>query len=139
VFQSFHHLPRLTAWENVALPLLYGGTPRGQRKPRALAMLEQVGLAHHAERRPNELSGGEQQRVAVARALIGGPRLILADEPTGSLDSVTAGEVMALLRDLNRRLAVTVLMVTHDRELAQGCDRRIELLDGRVIADSAHP
>jgi len=139
VFQSFHLLPRLTAWENVALPLLYGGTPRGQRKPRALAMLEQVGLAHHAERCPNELSGGEQQRVAVARALIGGPRLILADEPTGSLDSVTAGEVMALLRDLNRRLAVTVLMVTHDRELAQGCDRRIELLDGRVIADSAHP
>ncbi len=139
VFQSFHLLPRLTAWENVALPLLYGGTPRHQRKPRAMAMLEQVGLADHAEQRPNELSGGEQQRVAVARALIGGPRLILADEPTGSLDSVTAGEVMALLRDLNRRLAVTVLMVTHDRDLAQRCDRRIELLDGRVIADSAHP
>jgi putative ABC transport system ATP-binding protein len=139
VFQSFHLLPRLTAWENVALPLLYGGTPRGQRKPLALAMLEQVGLTDHAEQRPNQLSGGEQQRVALARALIGGPRLVLADEPTGSLDSVTAGEVISLLRDLNRRLGVTVLMVTHDRDLAGRCDRRIELLDGRIIADTGQP
>jgi putative ABC transport system ATP-binding protein len=139
VFQSFHLLPRLTAWENVALPLLYGGTPREGRKPLALAMLEQVGLTDHAEQRPNQLSGGEQQRVALARALIGGPRLVLADEPTGSLDSVTAGEVMSLLRDLNRRLGVTVLMVTHDRDLAGRCDRRIELLDGRIIADTNQP
>ena len=139
VFQSFHLLPRLTAWENVALPLLYGGTPREQRKPLALAMLDQVGLTDHAEQRPNQLSGGEQQRVALARALIGGPRLVLADEPTGSLDSVTAGEVISLLRDLNRRLGVTVLMVTHDRDLAGRCDRRIELLDGRIIADTGQP
>jgi putative ABC transport system ATP-binding protein len=137
VFQSFHLLPRLTAWENVALPLLYGGTPRDQRKPRALAVLEQVGLANHAQQRPHELSGGQQQRVALARALVGDPEVILADEPTGNLDSVTAGEVMTLLRDLNRRLAVSVLMVTHDRDLAGRCDRRIELLDGRIIADTA--
>jgi putative ABC transport system ATP-binding protein len=135
VFQSFNLLPRLTAWENVALPLLYRGTPRGERRPAALAMLELVGLTDRADHRPAALSGGQQQRVALARALIAQPRLVLADEPTGSLDSVTAGEVMALLRDLNKRVGVTVLMVTHDRDLAQRCDRRIEMLDGRVVAD----
>ncbi|MEO8927540.1 MAG: ABC transporter ATP-binding protein [Caulobacteraceae bacterium] len=137
VFQSFQLLPRLTAWENVALPLLYGGTARHDRKPAALAMLEQVGLGDHADHRPAELSGGQQQRVALARALVRRPKLVLADEPTGSLDSVTAGEVMALLRNLNRRLGVTVLMVTHDHDLADRCDRQIELLDGRVVADTA--
>jgi putative ABC transport system ATP-binding protein len=137
VFQAFNLLPRLSAWENVALPLLYGRVPRRDRRPAALAMLDEVGLGERADHRPGELSGGEQQRVALARALIRGPRLILADEPTGSLDSVTAGEVMALLGDLNRRLAVTVLMVTHDHDLARRCDRRIELLDGRIVADSA--
>ncbi len=137
VFQAFNLLPRLTAWENVALPLLYARTARADRKPLALAMLEQVGLADRADHRPAELSGGEQQRVAVARALIRRPKLILADEPTGSLDSVTAGEVMALLRDLHRRLGVTILMVTHDRDLAGRCDRRIEMLDGRIVHDSA--
>jgi len=135
VFQSFNLLPRLTAWENVALPLLYRGTPRRERKPRALEMLDQVGLGDRADHRPAALSGGQQQRVALARALIAEPRLVLADEPTGSLDSVTAGEVMALLRDLNARLGVTVLMVTHDRDLAARCDRRIEMLDGRITAD----
>uniref|UniRef100_B0SXK6 ABC transporter related n=1 Tax=Caulobacter sp. (strain K31) TaxID=366602 RepID=B0SXK6_CAUSK len=139
VFQSFHLLPRLTAWENVALPLLYAGAPRGERRPRALAMLERVGLADRAEARPSELSGGQRQRVALARALIRGPKLILADEPTGSLDSVTAGEVMALLRDLNQRLGVTVLMVTHDKDLAGRCEQRIEVLDGRVVTHAASP
>ena len=137
VFQAFHLLPRLTAWENVALPLLYRRVDRSARKARALAMLEQVGLADRATHLPSELSGGQKQRVAMARALVGHPKLILADEPTGSLDSVTAGEVMALLRDLNRRLGVTILMVTHDRDLADRCDRRIEVLDGRIVHDTA--
>jgi len=135
VFQSFNLLPRLAAWENVALPLLYRGTPRRERKPLALEMLDQVGLGDLADHRPAALSGGQQQRVALARALIAEPRLVLADEPTGSLDSVTAGEVMVLLRDLNARLGVTVLMVTHDQGLAARCDRRIEMLDGRITAD----
>ena len=139
VFQSFNLLPRLTAWENVALPLLYRGTPRRERKPLALAMLDQVGLGDRADHRPAALSGGQQQRVALARALIANPRLVLADEPTGSLDSVTAAEVMALLRDLNARLGVTVLMVTHDRDLAGRCDRRIEMLDGRIVTDVTAP
>ncbi len=136
VFQSFHLLPRLTAWENVALPLLYRGIARQARKAPALAMLDQVGLGDRAEHRPAELSGGQRQRVALARALVGGPRLILADEPTGSLDSVTAAEVMTLLRDLNRRLGVTVIMVTHDHDLARQCQRRIEVLDGQVLSDT---
>ncbi len=139
VFQAFNLLPRLTAWENVALPLLYRGTPRSQRKELALMMLDQVGLADRVDHRPAALSGGQQQRVALARALITRPPLILADEPTGSLDSVTAAEVMGLLRDLNRKLGVTVLMVTHDQSLAARCDRRIEMLDGRVVADTSLP
>ena len=137
VFQAFHLMPRLTAWENVALPLLYRREDRVRRKARALAMLDQVGLADRADHRPSELSGGQKQRVALARALVGQPKLILADEPTGSLDSVTAGEVMALLRDLNHRLGVTIVMVTHDRDLAARCDRRIEVLDGRIVRDTA--
>jgi putative ABC transport system ATP-binding protein len=137
VFQSFNLLPRLNAWENAALPLVYAGVPAREREQRALAMLDRVGLSHRAQARPAELSGGQRQRVALARALIRQPRLILADEPTGSLDSVTAGEVMALLRDLNQRLGVTVLMVTHDKDLAARCERRIEVLDGRIVADTA--
>jgi putative ABC transport system ATP-binding protein len=125
VFQSFQLMPRLTAWQNVALPLLYRGLAR------------EVGLGDRAEHRPAELSGGQCQRVALARAMVGAPRLILADEPTGSLDSVTAGEVMAVFGDLNQRLGVTILMVTHNRDLAGRCDRRIEVLDGRVVFDSA--
>jgi putative ABC transport system ATP-binding protein len=137
VFQAFHLLPRLTAWENVALPLLYAGTPRPERQPIARAMLAEVGLAGRAEHRPAELSGGERQRVAIARALVRRPSLILADEPTGSLDSATAGEIMALIGRLNRALGVTVLMVTHDAGLARQCDRRIDILDGRIVADTA--
>ena len=136
VFQSFQLLPRLTAWQNVALPLLYRGAARRDRRAPALAMLERVGLADRAEHFPNELSGGQRQRVALARALIGAPRLVLADEPTGSLDSVSACEAMDLLRALNRRLGVTMLIVTHDRDLAERCDRRIEILDGRIVSDT---
>jgi putative ABC transport system ATP-binding protein len=137
VFQAFHLLPRLTAWENVALPLLYRRVDRAERKAQALATLDQVGLTDRATHLPSELSGGQKQRVALARALVGDPKLILADEPTGSLDSVTAGEMMTLLRDLNHRLGVTIVMVTHDRDLASRCDRRIEVLDGRIVLDTA--
>ncbi len=135
VFQAFNLLPRLTALENVALPLLYAGATRDQRRAAALAMLGQVGLADKAGQRPATLSGGQQQRVALARALVTQPRLVLADEPTGSLDSVTAAGMIDLLGDINRRLGVTVLMVTHDRDLAGRCDRRIEMVDGRVVGD----
>lgn len=138
VFQAFHLLPRLTAWENVALPLLYRGAPRAERRAAALDMLDQVGLGDRSSHRPPELSGGQRQRVALARALVGRPKVVLADEPTGSLDSVTAGEVMALFRSLNRKLGVTVVMVTHDRELAGLCERRIEVLDGRVVSDAEY-
>ncbi|MCA6244205.1 MAG: ABC transporter ATP-binding protein, partial [Phenylobacterium sp.] len=137
VFQAFHLLPRLTAWENAALPLLYRGVPRAQRRTLALACLAKVGLAAKSENRPHELSGGQRQRVAIARALIGEPSLLLADEPTGSLDSGTAAEIMALFKDLNAELGLTVVMVTHDQGLARQCLRQVALLDGRIIFDSA--
>lgn len=137
VFQSFQLLPRLTAWENVALPLLYRNVARADRRPRAMEMLARVGLAERAEHLPSQLSGGQSQRVALARALVSNPSLILADEPTGNLDSVTAGEALALLRELNRDFGVTIIMVTHDRDLAMACDRRVEIRDGRIIADTA--
>lgn len=134
VFQSFHLLPRLTAWENVALPLFHRGMPRADRKQRAVAMLDKVGLGDRICHRPDQMSGGQRQRVAIARALIGEPRLILADEPTGNLDSATGAQVMALLRTLNRELGVTVVMVTHDRDMAAQCDRAIEIRDGQVVS-----
>jgi putative ABC transport system ATP-binding protein len=133
VFQSFHLLPRLTAWENVALPLFHRGLKRPERKARAMAMLDRVGLADRVDHRPEQLSGGQRQRVAIARALVGEPRLILADEPTGNLDTATGAQVMDLLRALNRELGVTVVMVTHDRDMAKLCDRVIEIRDGRVL------
>ena len=133
VFQSFHLLPRLTAWENVALPLFHRGLKRPERKARAIAMLDRVGLADRVDHRPEQLSGGQRQRVAIARALVGEPRLILADEPTGNLDTATGAQVMDLLRALNRALGVTVVMVTHDRDMAKLCDRVIEIRDGRVL------
>ncbi|MNS21361.1 Lipoprotein-releasing system ATP-binding protein LolD [compost metagenome] len=133
VFQSFHLLPRLTAWENVSLPLLHRGVGRAERKARALAMLERVGLSDRTHHRPEQLSGGQRQRVAIARALVGEPKLILADEPTGNLDSATSAQVLSLLRGLSRDLGVTILMVTHDREAAGLCDMLIEIRDGRVL------
>lgn len=133
VFQSFHLLSRLTAWENVALPLFHRGVGRAERRMAALAMLDRVGLSDRIGHRPEQLSGGQRQRVAIARALVTEPRLILADEPTGNLDSATGLQVMDLLRQLNRDLGVTILMVTHDRDMAKLCDRVIEIRDGRVL------
>ncbi|MNE37657.1 Lipoprotein-releasing system ATP-binding protein LolD [compost metagenome] len=137
VFQSFHLLSRLTAWENVALPLFHRGVARPERKARALAMLDRVGLAERSAHRPEQLSGGQRQRVAIARALVGAPRLILADEPTGNLDSATGLQVMELLSELNRDLGVTILMITHDREMARLCDKVMEIRDGRILQQGA--
>ncbi len=137
VFQQFHLVPVLTAEENVALPLRYAGVPRAERRRRAQALLARVGLAARAEHLPRTLSGGEQQRVAVARALVTGAPLLLADEPTGNLDGQTARDVLALLRAATADGAaggggVTLLVVTHDAELAASLDRQVRLRDGRV-------
>lgn len=134
VFQTFNLLPRLTAEENVALPLMFSGVPHLERLGRARALLERVGLAHRLTHRPSQLSGGEQQRVAIARALVGQPALLLADEPTGNLDTTTGGEIMALLKELNQESDLTLLVVTHDPEVAAFADRAVKLRDGRVEA-----
>jgi putative ABC transport system ATP-binding protein len=134
VFQTFNLLPRLTAEENVALPLMFSGVPHKERLDRALALLERVGLTHRLTHRPSQLSGGEQQRVAIARALVGQPALLLADEPTGNLDTTTGGEIMALLSEINREQQVTLVVVTHDPEVAAFADRIVKLRDGRVEA-----
>jgi putative ABC transport system ATP-binding protein len=130
VFQSFHLLPRLTAEENVAIPLMFSGVAERARRERARALLARVGLAGRLDHRPAQLSGGEQQRVAIARALVGEPALLLADEPTGNLDTGTGGEIMALLRALNREHGLTVLVVTHDSEVAAFAGRVLRLRDG---------
>ena len=132
VFQTFNLLPRLTAKENVALPLMFSGVPRRERLDRARALLESVGLGERLTHRPGQLSGGEQQRVAIARALVGHPALLLADEPTGNLDTTTGAEIMALLKDLNQERELTLLVVTHDPEVASFADRIVTLRDGRV-------
>ena len=132
VFQSFNLLPRLSAEENVALPLMFSGMPEKERRARARAMLERVSLKHRLDHRPTQLSGGEQQRVAIARALIGQPALLLADEPTGNLDTGTGAEIMALLKKLNQEQDLTLLAVTHDAEVAAFADRVVKLRDGRV-------
>lgn len=132
VFQSFNLLPIKTAWENVAVPLMLASVPLERRRARALALLEQLGLGQRANHRPAELSGGEQQRVAIARALANQPRLILADEPTGNLDSRTGGEIMALLRRLVHDEGLTLLLVTHDMSVARYADRIVHLHDGAV-------
>jgi len=132
VFQTFHLLARATALANVMLPFLYSDFPRAQRKARALELLRYVGLQDRTGHRPNQLSGGQQQRVAIARALANDPELILADEPTGNLDSRAGLEIMALLERLNRE-GRTILMVTHSRELAEHGERIIHLLDGQIL------
>jgi len=137
VFQFHHLLPAFTAVENVAMPLVAG---RGRREPwmeaRARELLAAVGLAGHADKRATKLSGGQQQRVAIARALAARPALVLADEPTGNLDTQTADEVFALLRAVGREQGSTFLVVTHDRRLAGRCDRIVEMVDGRIVADA---
>lgn len=131
VFQSFNLIGYKTALENVALPLYYQGVPRKERQERAMAFLEKVGLADWAGHLPNQMSGGQKQRVAIARALIANPSVILADEPTGALDSVTSDEVMALLKEINQE-GITIVVVTHENEIAAQCDRIIRLKDGRI-------
>jgi lipoprotein-releasing system ATP-binding protein len=133
VFQSHHLLPEFTALENVMMPGLIRRVPRAETRRRAAEMLAQVGLGERLEHRPGELSGGEQQRVALARALSLGPRLLLADEPTGNLDPQTAEGIHALLADLNARMGITAVVVTHNERLAQALPRRLRLLDGRLV------
>lgn len=136
VFQSFNLIQSRTALENVTLALAFGDHPRGDRRRRATELLESVGLGHRVAHRPGELSGGEAQRVAIARALANGPSILLADEPTGNLDSTTSDEIVALLERLNRERGLTVIMVTHEEAIARAVsDRILRLLDGRIIEE----
>ncbi len=138
VFQAFHLLPRTSALDNVALPLVYRGLRGRQRRARAAEVLDRVGLAHRVDHRPNQLSGGEQQRVAIARALVTGPSVLLADEPTGNLDTATGQAVLALLESLNAD-GVAVVLVTHDREVADRAHRQIVMRDGAVVEQIGTP
>ncbi len=130
VFQTYNLLPRLTALGNVELPMVYGGVAR--RRERALKALEAVGLAARAKHRPTEMSGGEQQRVAIARAIVNEPAVLLADEPTGNLDSKSGEEILRIFESLNQERGITVVMVTHDPQIAARASRTVHLLDGRV-------
>lgn len=135
VFQGFNLLPRTTAVENVELPLLYRGLPAAKRREAAMSALDRVGLAEWAAHTPAELSGGQQQRVAIARALAVHPKLLLADEPTGSLDSERSVEIMELLRDLNASEGITIALVTHEPDMAEYAKRRVHFKDGRLISE----
>jgi putative ABC transport system ATP-binding protein len=134
IFQTFNLLPRTTALENVALPLMYGEIPRRERRKKAEAVLEALGLSDRSHHLPTQLSGGEQQRVAIARALVNDPALILADEPTGNLDTRTGTEIMSLLQRFNRQ-GVTIVLVTHESEIARFAQRILLFRDGRLIGD----
>jgi putative ABC transport system ATP-binding protein len=136
IFQNFNLLPRYSALDNVALPCLYADKSREQARRDARQALERVGLAAHAEHRPTEMSGGQQQRVAIARALVNSPSLLLADEPTGNLDSATSEEVMALLVELNSQSGTTVVLVTHEPDIARHARRQIRFRDGYLVSDS---
>jgi putative ABC transport system ATP-binding protein len=139
VFQAFNLVPTLSAVENVALAAEYAGTSRRAAHAAATESLELVGLADRADHRPSELSGGEQQRVAVARALVNRPKLVIGDEPTGNLDSARSAEVLGLMRKLNREQGHTFLIVTHDSEVGEACDRVIRMRDGVVVSDGREP
>jgi len=135
VFQTFNLLPRMTAFQNVELPLIYGRSPRGERADRVWETMEAVGLKERAHHRPNELSGGQRQRVAIARALINRPSIILADEPTGNLDSSTGEEIMQIFRELNNA-GNTIILVTHEQYIAEHAARIVKLLDGKIASDA---
>ena len=135
IFQSFHLLPRASALDNVAQPLIYRGVPLRERLARAEQALQRVGLGERMHHRPNELSGGQRQRVAIARALVGKPAILLADEPTGNLDSATSQEILALIRELHAD-GQTVVMVTHEPEIADQCRRVVRLRDGKIVSDT---
>src|SRR5215204_111183 len=139
IFQSFNLIPVFTAAENVELPLLLGGTPAGQARKRAAEMLERVGLGPRTGHRPNELSGGEQQRVTVARALASRPAIVWADEPTGNLDTAMADQVVALLHELNRSEGQTIVLVTHDPAIGGSAGRVVRMRDGHLIGDERRP
>jgi len=136
VFQTFNLIPRLTALENVMLPLVVRGVDGSERRRRAIEALEQVGLGDRINHRPTELSGGEQQRVAIARAIVTRPRIVLADEPTGNLDSVSAREIVKVLSRLNRELGITVVVVTHDPEVASAARRVVRIRDGVIYEEN---
>jgi putative ABC transport system ATP-binding protein len=138
VFQTFNLLPRLTAVENVELPLVYARVPARERSRRAAEMLERVGLRDRATHRPDQLSGGQRQRVAIARALVHGPSLLLADEPTGNLDSEVTREIMELFVDLNRN-GNTIVLVTHDEDIASHTRRVVRMRDGKILRDESRP
>lgn len=135
VFQGFNLLARSSLLDNVALPLVYSGIEKSERHARAKVLLEKVGLAKHIHSRPNQISGGQQQRVAIARALVNKPSLILADEPTGNLDSVTSEEIMALFGQLNQE-GITIVLVTHETDIAEHAKRQVRFLDGKIVQDT---
>jgi putative ABC transport system ATP-binding protein len=134
VFQNFHLLPRMSAVRNVELPLVYGGISRAERRRRSLSLLSRVGLSDRAFHMPNELSGGQKQRVAIARALVNEPDLLLADEPTGALDSITGKEIMSIFKELNQQ-GMTIVVITHDASVAQAAKRIVRIQDGRIVSD----
>jgi putative ABC transport system ATP-binding protein len=135
VFQGFNLLPRANLEDNVALPLIYRDIHRAERLARAREMLDKVGLGKYGRSRPNQISGGQQQRVAIARALVNHPKLVLADEPTGNLDTHTSEEIMALFSELNRRDGITIVLITHEPDIAAYAQRLVRLSDGRIIYD----
>jgi putative ABC transport system ATP-binding protein len=138
IFQSFHLLPRMSVLQNVMQPLVYRGIGAAERQRMAASALDKVGLSHRLHHRPNQLSGGQRQRVAVARALVGNPSILLADEPTGNLDSKTSTEIMALFDELHAQ-GQTVVVVTHEPDIAAYCQRTVRLSDGKIVQDSLNP
>ncbi len=141
IFQSFNLLPRTSVWENIEAPMLYAGVSKAERARRIEAVLKVVGMPEKAKSLPSQLSGGQQQRVAVARALVNEPAILLADEPTGNLDSATSGEIMNFLQNLNREKGITLAMVTHEHDIAAYASRVIHMKDGRIVSEDLnhHP